>query len=84
MPGSLGISKTHDLIKLSEKLYKVTQNILRFIDEETKVRRVMSTFKSKRELRAGAAAQHSSQRSGCGAGWRAQWRRRRMRVSWKL
>ena len=68
VPGSLGISKTHDLIKLSEQLYKMTQNILRFIDEETKVRRVMLAFKSKRESHAGIAAQHSPQSSGCGTG----------------
>lgn len=73
VPGSLGISKTHDLIKLSEQLYKMTQNILRFIDEETKVRRVMLTFKSKRESHAGTAAQHSSQSSGCGTGWGEVW-----------
>lgn len=37
----LGISTIRDLIKYSEKLYKMTQIALHFVDQETKVQRVM-------------------------------------------
>lgn len=92
VPDSLGISKTNDLLKHSEQRYKMTQIFLRFIDQKTKVQRVMNIPKSKSELRAGAAVQPSSQSSSCGAGpgeswcWKvwAVWRRKGMGVSWKL